>query len=325
MSRNWKKRGQRGYALVVVILVLLMVSYLSADLGLNVRTELKVATNVKERTEGRFLARAGLVMAQFRRADTPQNSIGTPYEKFLEGYPYEEHLSEKGRFRYVLVSESGKIDLNRFPEELMRLFLAYHGIDENDAAVILDSLQDWRDPDDLHRLNGAESDYYETLDDPYIPRNGRIGDPAEFFLIKGTEPLRGKFNPYAVFTVYNNKSQINFNSMTPEMLEFVAGGDQEIIDAYRQAQEEMPGRLFNIIDMQNILGTERYSQMRLFVAPAGTTTNYYYIEAIGEPGYRQEEVGDGQAQRHWPGLRIEAIYQWQGNKAKYLFWKESFS
>jgi len=313
---------------MVVILILLLVSYLAANLALQVRSELQASFNVKERLAGRFLAMAGIQTAIFRKVDRPIDSIDTPYEKFLEGYPYEEYRPGRGRFRYYLVSESGKIDLNTFPRGLMELFLAYHGLDEEAIEVVIDSLLDWRDPDDLHRLNGAETDYYQGLDDPYIPRNGRIQDPAEFFLVRGTEPLRGTFDPYEVFTVNNGRSRINFNSLTPAMLEFLADGDAEKIALYRQFQEEKEGTRLTVADMQTILGPERYEVLRPFVVPS-INNKFYSVHAVGEAGYEppaEEDVeGEEPARRHWPGVRIQVLYQWRGGAPYFLRWRESFS
>ncbi len=346
-GQRWGKRAgdaapcaqiQLGYALVVVILILLLVSYLAADLAMQVRSELRAAHNVKVRLAGRFLALAGIETAVFRKVDKPIDALGTPYEHFVEGYPYEEYRPGRGRFRYYLVNESGKIDLNTFPRGLMELFLAYHGLDEEGIEVVIDSILDWRDPDDLHRLNGAETDYYQALDDPYIPRNGRFQDPAEFFLVRGTAALRNKFDPYEVFTVNNGRSRINFNSLTPQMLAFLTGGDAEKIALYRQMQEEKAGVRLTVADMQTILGPERYETLRPFLVPA-LKNAFFAVTAVGEAGYEPgdetgvEEApgvgGDGgeeeRERRHWPGVRIQVLYNWRGGAPRFLRWRESFS
>src|SRR5260221_482777 len=38
------------------------------------------------------------------------------------------------------------------------------------------------------RINGAESEYYKTLDPPYVAKNGPIDDLSELLLIKGITP-----------------------------------------------------------------------------------------------------------------------------------------
>ncbi len=333
------RRHPSGYALVVVVLVLLLVSYLAADLGMQVRSELRAAHNVKVRIAGRFLALAGIEAAVFRKVDRPVDAVDTPYEHFVEGYPYEEYRPGRGRFRYYLVNESGKIDLNTFPRGLMELFLSYHGLDEEGIGVVIDSILDWRDADDLHRLNGAETEYYQGLDDPYIPRNGRFQDPAEFFLVRGTASLRHRFDPYEVFTVHNGRSRINFNSLTPQMLDFLVEGDADKIALYRQIQEEKAGLRLTVADMQTILGPERYQVLRPFLVPA-LKNAFFAVTAVGEAGYVPEGEAEGEAVspapgggdgdlgeegRHWPGVRIQVLYNWRGGAPRFLRWRESFS
>ena len=138
-------RSERGFALVVVILILLLVSVLVANLVMQVRSELQVARNIKDRTAGRFLAEGGVQLAIFRKQDRVVNSEGTEYERFLEGFSYETMLADKGRIRYYLVSESGKIDLNTVPRQLLELFLVYHGLEIDEVDTVYDSLLDWRD------------------------------------------------------------------------------------------------------------------------------------------------------------------------------------
>ena len=83
--------------------------------------------------------------------------------------------------------------MNRSSRQLLKLFLEYHELEPDQVVTVVDSLLDWRDSDDLHRLNGAEKETYEALEPPYIPRNGKIMDPAEFFLIHGTDMLVDRF------------------------------------------------------------------------------------------------------------------------------------
>jgi len=325
-----------GFALLVVILILLLVSVLVGNLVMQVREELKISSNIKDRTAGRFLAEGGLQLAFFRQNDKVVGIEETGYESFVEGFPYKTMLKDKGRISYCLVSESGKLDLNTVPRGLLELFLLYHGLEPEEVDVVYDSLLDWRDPDDLHRLNGAEQDYYESLEDPYIPRNGRILDPSEFMLLKGTEKLQGKFNPHAVFTVYNSRSRINFNSLTHEMIDFLCGGDQEKVKAYyealteRQEADSLSSQRFTAVDAENLLGSERFVLFRPYLVYT-SNNRFYYIEAVGEAGYdpqgeaEQFDEKGNEIIPHWPGTRIEVLYQWQNNGPRFLLWKESYS
>ena len=230
-----QSHGNKGFALMIVIMVLMLVSFLASQLVMQVRTELQIASNYQQRTVGRLLAEGGVNLAIFRLVGEP----GQEYEelldgtRFLHGRSYETVLPG-GKIKYYAVNESGKINLNGTSFGLLESFLEFHGLTREEVTVVIDSLQDWRDGNDLYRLNGAEQDYYEGLDQPYTIRNGKLEDPGEFFLIRGTELLRDKFDPYEVFTVNGTVSKVNFNSLSPGMLSFLVAGDEEMIALYHE-------------------------------------------------------------------------------------------
>ena len=55
----------------------------------------------------------------------------------------------------------------------------------NERDVIVDSIQDWRDPNEEHRLNGAESDYYLGLPVPYRSKNADFDSCRRVLQVKG--------------------------------------------------------------------------------------------------------------------------------------------
>ena len=306
-----------GFALVVVIVILLLVSFLASELILQVKTELRVTQNIKSRTVGAFLAEAGVNLGIFRLVDRPAAppAIGNPedYEEFFEGYEYAVDLPA-GRVSYFVASETGKIDLNKSPMPLIEMFVAYHlGGDaaKEEVATVLDSLLNWRDNDDLHRLSGAESEAYSALDEPYIARNGNIEDPSEFFLIKGTDKLLGKFHADEVFTVHNGTGKINFNSLTPAMLDFVTLGNAEAKEAYRAAKEEFHGVLNQALAME-IMGEMRYLELQPYLVFATGNSVYYSVVGTGEAGGEPEggatpPVHAGGHERKRPGTRVSVM------------------
>lgn len=342
LSRR-RAEGERGFALVVVIVVLLLASFLASQLVLLVRTELKISHNIKARVIGHFLAEAGLSTGLFRLFDRPLEppdfAEEGEWEKFFEGYEYELFLP-KGRVAYYLVNESGKIDLNKSNQELLRLFLEYQlggaqqeepGEQEEQIDTIIAALTDWRDGDDFYSevngQRGAESETYEALDDPYVARNGPIADPAEFFLLNGTEPLRGKFQAQEIFTVHNDKGggRINFNSLSPAMLDFLAGGDKEMVQTYRAVKKEFAGTLSASLAAE-ILGEERYAELQSFLTYNSSGNNFYTLVGIGYAGLEQgaelEEVPEGTGKGKMPGTMASLLIEKKGGGFSRLAWQE---
>ncbi len=321
----------RGFALVVVIVVVLLASFLASQLIMQVRTELAVSHNIKARVSGHFLAEAGLNLGLFRlldrSLDIPALGAEEDWEDFSEGFEYQVFLP-KGKVTYQVSSETGKIDLNKSPPALIELFLQYQlGEDqEEEIATVKDSLLDWQDNDDLHRENGAESEYYGGLKDPYIARNGKIEDPADFFLIKGTGPMLGKFFPEEVFTVYGNTDgKINFNSLTPAMLDFLTGGDKEKAMAYREAKVEFKGKLSPAVAAE-ILG-DQYAIFQPYLSYDTRNNQYYYVVGTGYAGAEQEPEGAGEEEetpRTIPGTIDSMIIKKEGGGFTCLAWRERF-
>ncbi len=80
-----------------------------------------------------------------------------------------------------------KIQRNLWKRFLLLENFGFEDLEENQSAIMLDSLVDWLDPDDETRENGAEKDYYSSLDPPYIPSNGPMLLIEDLALVKGWE------------------------------------------------------------------------------------------------------------------------------------------
>jgi general secretion pathway protein K len=132
-----------------------------------------------------------------------------------------------------LYDENGKINLNGINDENREIFINFFiqkGIDIFDADVIVDSILDWVDTDDLTHLNGAEDKYYETLPEPYKVKNAPFHSVEELALVRGVTPeifesIRNDITVYG-----NNQINININFASKELLGSVTGLSNELVD-----------------------------------------------------------------------------------------------
>lgn len=336
-KRLGRVAGQNGFALVVVILVMLLASVLASQLIMLTSTELKISHNIKSRAVGHFLAEAGINLGLFRLLDRP---LDTPvdlgpeedWDKFYQGYKYALFLPT-GRVTYYVSNESGKIDLNHAPPGLMRLFLTYElglepGTDDVRIDTIIDSMADWRDTDNMHRLNGAENEYYTNLDSPYIVRNGPIKDPSEFFLIKDTGELAGKFEATDIFTVHNPTGKINFNTVTPAMLDFLTGGSQEAAAAY-QAAKKAYGYNIQAVTAE-IMGDKQYSLLHNYLDYNRGMNQYYFIVGTGYADVvkadieQQDETRTGAVKPHHTAVIDSLLIRKSGRNFTRMAWQERY-
>jgi general secretion pathway protein K len=314
---TWTHKDQ-GFALVVVLLVLLLVTGLAAELVFTVRTGVQEGVQAKQNTMSRSLAKAGINLALFHLVDIPLEL--TDDEPYIPGAINSVYLAT-GKVDFQLISESGKMDLNKINPDLLKAFLEQQGYDHDEQEVLIDSMQDWIDNEDLQRLNGAEREYYETLTVPYMPKNGPFTDSSELFLVRGAEKLVGKINPADFFTIYNPKGLINFNTLSTGMLHTLTSGDAARVQQYAELKSE--GVVLEAVHAQLILD-EDYAMWQPYLAYSTGRNKYYTAIATGFAGVSEvDENGDsGVNIKKQAGCRVQLLLGLTGKTFRYIRWSE---
>ncbi len=91
-----------------------------------------------------------------------------------------------GVINYRITDENGKVNINRASREVLVKTLEASGVERGDEnSTIADSILDWIDKNTNHRLNGAESEYYLSLESPYEAKNDKIDNLDELLKVKG--------------------------------------------------------------------------------------------------------------------------------------------
>jgi hypothetical protein len=118
------------------------------------------------------------------------------------------------------------LNINSISESLLRKIIGNFGLEGEARDMVVDSILDWRDPDDFYRINGAENDYYRSLKEPYDCKNGNLDSIEELLLVRGvtpelfygkkpekkeSEPSRGPQAPLST----RHREQIDINSALP--------------------------------------------------------------------------------------------------------------
>jgi len=92
------------------------------------------------------------------------------------------HPSDDGRtYAFGITDESGKLNLNTAAAAML---LKLPGM----TTELADSIVDWRDSDGDVTAEGAESQYYLLLNDPYECKNAPLETVEELWLIRGITP-----------------------------------------------------------------------------------------------------------------------------------------
>jgi type II secretory pathway component PulK len=138
------------------------------------------------------------------------------------------------RYEVRVIDEAGKFSLNKIDQPMMMLIFENLEIEDDVAETIADSIVDWRDEDDLHQTNGAESEYYEGLDRPYRCKNAFFDTIDELTLVRGVtrdiyyghDGIPGLKD---IFSVFNLVKTINLDSVSPAVM--IAASGMEPDDA----------------------------------------------------------------------------------------------
>jgi len=246
---NTKAADQAGgVAIIFVVWVMVILMGIVGEFSHSMRTEINIVRNFKEEEESYQLALAGVeaAKAEILMMSNPammykNESDILVFDPEIE-IPAREKELGRGRFRYVLDDEDGKLDINSAAAEQLRYVFTESGVDTSDADIIVDSILDWRDANDLHMLNGAEEDYYRGLPEPYSCKDGFFDSLEELLLVKGISPeiLYGSggdkdedtdeddekvYNGVVQYLTVRKSGMININTAPRLVLEAVLGID----------------------------------------------------------------------------------------------------
>lgn len=248
-ARAVEQKNSRGIALVSVLWILALLAIIAGSFTSNARTNAKLAYNLAENAKARALADAGVnraILALLGPGRQPM--LGPEMEALIVSRPeLEQHWPADGTiygWRFgggvALVSiqgETGKIDLNTARDELLKgLFLSV-GLEDQEAAALVDAIADFRDPDDLRRLNGAEDDDYRAAGFAYGAKDRAFGAVEELAQVMGmTRALYERVAP--ALTVYSGQSGIDPRTAPREVLLALPGVDGNAVEALLATRAE---------------------------------------------------------------------------------------
>jgi general secretion pathway protein K len=230
LERVFRPSAHRGAALALTLLIVTILAGLAIAFSDKARVDLSLAEFSRDGMHAYDLALAGQQMAFAvieKDGDLKKDSLLEEWAKTDFG-AFPEDFLNGGSVTGRIVDENAKLNVNlllneegKISEEaerrLVRLFGLW-GLKESVAAPILD----WLDGDDTTRFEGAERDYYESLDPPYRCANGPFLTVAQVFLVKGVKeamsaPQTKKIRIEDYLTVYSD-GMVNINTASLEVL-----------------------------------------------------------------------------------------------------------
>ncbi len=259
------KARTQGFALIVALMAIFVLSVNAALLWYSMQVDIKLAGKAQYEPQMVWLGRSGVEVARWILAQ--EASIpGEQYDaknQFWAGGPggpgeTNSPLSNIQMDHYPIGNgwvSIKIIDLERFANinssspQIINQALTAMGVDANDIPTITDSIQDWVQPGDNPRLAGAKNQYYLSLDPPYYCKEAPMDDISELLLVKGvtgpmydggtetnaTSKKNFGFSPFqnnnyafglkVVFTPFSD-GKININTADANVLQLIPGVDE---------------------------------------------------------------------------------------------------
>jgi general secretion pathway protein K len=282
-----KLNGERGVALIIVLWIFVFLSVVAFEFSAATREEAAAALRFDDETQGYYLAVAGFERGLYdflNQQGAPTLAQKEPQKSDLFDGRWREQELGDGSFRVRLVDEGGKININRVSEETLRRVFTNLGIDDARRDILVDSIMDWRDADDLHRVNGAENDYYASLVSPYTAKNGPLDTVEDLLWIRGvTNELffgvseladpgaqqSGKIALRDIFTVDSPIDRVNLRTASAEVIHALMGISLEKSRAFVEERRKLSEKtLTDLLPLLGIGSGDPALQMFIFTNPS---------------------------------------------------------
>jgi len=173
--------SQRGIALVLVLWALLLLTIVTGSFSLMARMDRLEANALLSGTQARFSAEAAINLAVLALRDpedeTRMLADGRVYQTELDGVLVEVSA----------IDERGKLDINATDELTLANLFTGNGMEPDRAELLAAAVMDWRDEDELERVNGAEEDAYLAAGLEMGPANRPFMMTEELLQVIGME------------------------------------------------------------------------------------------------------------------------------------------
>jgi general secretion pathway protein K len=299
---------QKGSVIIIVlwtsILLTVLVTVMAAKVQLSAKTAFHNQLAVRTLTDIASAMNKAEMELMLELMDTPvdqalilddEGNVRSSRYRF-NGQPLMLNYPAGDNVTVRVYDHAGKINLNRIRRQsLQEIIEKQLGDDPDNQQVqeLLSAWTDWTDLNDLAGINGAEKDYYESLDPPYSPRNSpELDSVEELRLIRGFDELFKDVNLDAAFTIYGNGQTVNLNLATREAMALLPGLNEELIEAiiaYREVKD-----LRNKGDVGAIIPVENFVELSNWIGSNASSVFSVYAypkpEALGDDSEVAEDA-----------------------------------
>lgn len=226
--------GQRGFALLTVLWLTMLLAIIAASFTTTARTEIQFGRNAVDKARAEALAEAGVSLAVLALLEPDPaarwRTDGTTYAFAFAG----------GEIHVSIQDEAGKVDLNFASDELLHAAFVAAGVGEEQAGMLVDAVADFRDEDDLRSLAGAEDADYAAAGLPYGAKDAPFDAVDELQQVLGVTPqLYRRVAP--LLTVFSWQDGLDPLTARPELLEALPGITPGQVEQLLAARADLAG------------------------------------------------------------------------------------
>lgn len=311
-------RTERGFALLIALWLVVLVIGVSGATLTQLRTGRLQARNAVTAALARQVAEFGLVNAiqviehgLARGTDDQRGAAGAA----IRLRTAQADLLRLGRiaapgggtYEVDVVDGSSRLPINRADEADLQRLLIGLDLDHMNAAEVAAALADWMDPDDLHRLHGAEwPDHYSDVPGARHPSNGPFQTHGELRYIRGVDEA---LHEQLVATVtVDPDARVNLNTAPEAVIAALPGLDER---AARQIVRARSTRALETLGELNA-ALDQPARERLQARHAEIRTRVVFVPAT----YRVISIGTPPGQGH--PVRLEARVAVNGSRVSVI-------
>lgn len=175
----------KGSVLVLVLIVISAMTVVAFGLAYQTRIEMRLSKSSSQQAILRNMALSGIEICKAILSEKELTANQTA--KVCKFYPAKDSLklfeqlkmpfAQDIQLAFWIKDESSFLDLNKLHSEKWKNL---PGLTRDKRACILD----WKDADSDTNADGAESDYYERLENPYLCKNAPLVCLKELLFVK---------------------------------------------------------------------------------------------------------------------------------------------
>lgn len=291
------KPGERGVALLVVLLLVTVLSTMAIAMTDDIRFAVRRTANIRMTEQAQWYARGAETLARqvlWRswKATPMRSTLRDPWAAqgvsfAIDGGGITGRIDDAGScFNLNSIVTAGpkgeylRRDEGRRSYEQLLIAL---DIPPDIASGLAGSLADWIDSDSVPTARGAEDEAYVRHDPPYRTAGALLAEPSELRALAGyTEELYQRLRPLVCALPTPESSQINVNTLTESeapLLVMVTDGALRVAEA-RRAIAARPAAGYGTVE--EFLAQDLFAGLTLEPAARsqlGVRTRYFLAES----------------------------------------------